>query len=563
MEGILCSRAFKHFFDLLHRDFSSLDELVKTARVEIAEFADDIALGKMTANLVSPATIYQANAISKGDILYEAAEYEKDVVEKLEIRTPDGGSLNINAYPLKGHVWTEMEQEEIRFLAQNIYVLFGRIRMQGLIRQAYMTDNLTGALNSSGLGYRGNVMGDKGTLSKFNCFFINIKNFRYVNGRVGNKNGDLVLKEFVRQVSSVLSEQEIFARLGGDNFVALIVKENTEAFIKFIKKRDVLLRVNEKEISFELGARVGIYDIQEGDNIDKAMNASSVALQFAKNTRDSDCRWFEKAMMERELRRKEISIEFPIALRDREFVVYYQPKVSLESNDLCGCEALVRWIKNGSMVPPMNFIPILEEDDSICKLDMYVLDVVCKDIRKWLEAGIEPVKVSVNFSKIHFRSQSFAEDIIEILRNNNVDGKYIEVELTETFGNENYETMTRFIEKMKAHGVAVSIDDFGTGYSSLNLLKDLRVDIIKLDKTFIDNIEKHSKIDEIVIRNIINMINELDMEVLAEGVETAGQAEFLKNANCKMVQGYLFDKPLPHDDFEKRLTEGRHYMIKK
>lgn len=561
MEGILCSKEFQKFFDSLYKDMDSFDELVKIVRDGIAGFAGNIGLGKMNAELISQATIYQAKAITSKEVLYEADEYDESIIEKIEINTHDGSCIKIMAYPLKGHIWTEDEKDGVRFLAQNIYVLFGRVRMQGLIRQAYMTDNMTGALNSSGLGYQGGLIGDEGLLSGFDCLFINIKNFRYINGRVGNKNGDLVLKEFVRQVSSVISEKELFARVGGDNFVALVKKANTDAFIKFIKKREVSLNLNGKDYAFEVVPRMGIYDIQDGDNFDKAMNAASVALQFAKNTRDSDCRWFEKAMMERELRRKEIATEFPIALRDKEFVVYYQPKVSLENNDLCGCEALVRWFKNDKMVPPMSFIPILEEDDSICKLDMYVLDAVCKDIKKWILAGIEPVKVSVNFSKIHFRNQGFAEEIIDVLKRNGVDGKYIEVELTETYGNESYETMTRFIEKMKAHGVSVSIDDFGTGYSSLNLLKDLRVDIIKLDKTFIDNIEKNSRIDEIVIRNIINMINELDMEVLAEGVETTGQAEFLKEANCKMVQGYLFDKPLPRNDFEKRLTEGRHYSI--
>ena len=254
---------------------------------------------------------------------------------------------------------------------------------------------------------------------------------------------------------------------------------------------------------------------------------------------------------------------FPKALENREFVVYYQPKVTLEDNCLCGCEALVRWFRDGVMVPPMQFIPVLEWEGSVCKLDFYVLDQVCRDVQEWMAKGIEPVRISVNFSKAHLHNPDLAKKILAVLQKYDVPSRYIEIELTEMSGYENYETLLDFVRTMHESGVSTSIDDFGTGYSSLNLLKDLNVDIIKLDKSFLNNMESRKKNDVIVIKNIIQMVNELDMEVIAEGVETMEQADFLRGMHCCMAQGFLFDRPLPHDDFEKRLNGDHVYSLEK
>ena len=170
------------------------------------------------------------------------------------------------------------------------------------------------------------------------------------------------------------------------------------------------------------------------------------------------------------------------------------------------------------------------------------------------------MKVSVNFSKVHIFDWLFTKRILSIMQKYGVDSKYIEIELTESSSQADYRDLMEFITSMRDCGINVSIDDFGTGYSSLSLLKELKVDIIKLDKSFIDDIENRDGIDEIVIKNIINMVNELDMQVIAEGVETSGQAEFLRNAKCAMAQGYLFDRPLPCEEFEQRLTVGREYI---
>ena len=269
-------------------------------------------------------------------------------------------------------------------------------------------------------------------------------------------------------------------------------------------------------------------------------------MHVAKMSGKTDMLHFDDTMLEKALRQKEVSQMFPNALENQEFEVFYQPKVTLSDNQLCGCEALVRWFRNGVMVPPMDFIPVLEREGSVCKLDFYVLERVCQNIQDWLSRGIEPVRISVNFSKMHLKNPNLAEEILAVLKKYNVSAKYIEVELTEMSGYESYETLLRFVQTMHENGVSTSIDDFGTGYSSLNLLKDLNVDIIKLDKSFLNNMEKqekHRKNDVIVIKNIVNMVNDLDMEVIAEGVETAAELRTVTELGADLLQGYFLARP--------------------
>ena len=241
----------------------------------------------------------------------------------------------------------------------------------------------------------------------------------------------------------------------------------------------------------------------------------------------------------------------PIA--KKQFEVYYQPKVNILDQSLCGCEALVRWIRNGFIVSPMEFIPVLEQEGTICTLDFYVLERVCETIRSWMDKGIEPVRISVNFSRSHLRNEGLSQRIFALIDKYKVDPNYLEIELTEMSGYDNYEKLEQFIKEMKSKGVHISIDDFGTGYSSLNLLTDLEVDTVKLDRSYSVRLDKETEKTKVLIHNIVNMVHELGYSVIAEGVEKEEQADFLREIGCSMVQGYLYDKPLPLEEFEKRL----------
>lgn len=557
METFFCSEGFEKFFDILQEENITLQELDIRFQKALGLIADEGHLGRVDVHMEAPATVYDPEGVVFDKCIYcDESRYDNEPYKEHFV-TGEKGLADIIFYPKEGHIWTEEELGKIRFLAQSIYVLSGRIRLMGLVKKANMTENMTGAANLNGLMRFGSMLQAKGVIANYNGTFMNIKNFKYINQRLGNRMGDYILKEYCYKLRKMLDEDEIVARLGGDNFVVLFKKSKEKEFLDFMSEMKIHL---ESESDIEIETRMGIYAANSGDTMNEIMNASTTALNVAKKNVNNDRVWFEPYMMEQEIHAKTIAGLFAQAIKNKEFLPYYQPKVSLKDHRLCGCEALVRWKRDGKLVPPMEFIPVLEKNGNICELDFYVFEAVCKDIKRWCKQGIEPVKVSVNFSKVHVFDWLFTKRILSIMQKYGVDSRYIEIELTESSSQADYRDLLEFITSMRDCGINVSIDDFGTGYSSLSLLKELKVDIIKLDKSFIDDIEKKNGTDEVVIKNIINMVNELDMQVIAEGVETSGQAEFLRNANCAMAQGYLFDRPLPCEEFEQRLTEGREYI---
>ena len=257
---------------------------------------------------------------------------------------------------------------------------------------------------------------------------------------------------------------------------------------------------------------------------------------------------------------------FMDSLAKNEFKVYYQPKVDLLTKELCGCEALSRWYAQ-RLITPAEFIPILESDGTIKNLDFYVLETVCKNLRDWLDKGIEPVLISTNFSKLHLADENFENHILSLLDKYSIPPKYLELELTELSDYQYFDRLVRFVNTMKEAGLKISIDDFGTGYSSMSLIRNLNPDVIKLDKSLIDNVaikdDKKAKTDQIISRSIIEMAHELGITVIAEGVETKAQAEFLKASGCLMAQGFLFDRALEHDEFinsSQRAQSSQRYF---
>ncbi len=422
-------------------------------------------------------------------------------------------------------------------------------------------DPLTGILNITGFMNQGTALCEKGCQSDYTGMFLNIKSFRYINQRFGFSHGDDALCKYAQNIQKLLLEDEIFARLGCDTFVLLVHKNRVNLLVGSVLSVRVHIQMDDFINNLDLSSRIGLYAVRPKDTMNDIINRITVAGLVAKTSRNHSTIWFRESMLERYIHDKEIADSFTTAMENGEFSVYFQPKVSLEDHTLCGCEALTRWTRTNSMISPSEFIPVLEQEGTICILDFYVLKAVCRSIREWLDAGIEPVRVSTNLSKIHLHNKNLAKNILRILDSYQVDPKYIEIELTESCAYEDFDSLSRFVNTMKEHGVHTSIDDFGTGYSSLNLLKDLNVDIIKLDKSFLsqnqNNIKLHS--NEVVIKTVINMAADLDMQVVCEGVETVEQADLLKSMNCPMVQGYLFDKPLTHDMFEARLKSNRVY----
>lgn len=246
------------------------------------------------------------------------------------------------------------------------------------------------------------------------------------------------------------------------------------------------------------------------------------------------------------------------AISNKEFVVYFQPKVSISDMKIAGAEALVRWKVNDQVLPPVKFIPFCERTGLVIDIDFYVLEETCKRMRKWLDEGIPLVRISVNFSKYHFNEAGVAERIYKVIKSYNIPPEYIEVEFTETAYLDKEELLEYTVDKLKSYGIKSSIDDFGSGYSSLNLLQNMDFEVVKLDKSLLGKGVENDKAKK-VISSIIHMAKELQMEVLAEGVETTEELKLLQDLKCDIVQGFLFDKPLPVEDFERRLRAGGYH----
>ncbi len=435
-----------------------------------------------------------------------------------------------------------------------LVVLFSALSMftcGKVSRNLLNKDSLTCADNFEYFQKLCGSLAKSGHFSDYTCVFCNIRDFRFYNSKYGYKAGDQVLTEFADHIRDFLVKGEHFARDGGDSFLLLISSDREDQFISHMKD----IKIDILERSDQLQVYCGLYRIQENDVPGDAFAACTLALSSArKSTSDSFIRYDPEMFTEIDSRMDTLYL-CNQGLKNGEFLVYYQPKVNIENNTLCGCEALVRWMHDGELIPPGKFISILEENGNISALDFYVFRRVCSDIAEWNRKGITPVRVSSNFSKVHLKDPDFADKIIEIIDEYGIDPKYVEVELTESSAYDDFASLAEFVNVMKSKGIFTSMDDFGTGYSSLSMLRDLDVDVIKIDKSFIDDLDRENNPNKKMIGTIVRMIHDLEREVICEGIETKEQVEFLKQIHCFAAQGYLYDTPLPHDEFEKRLND--------
>ena len=562
MGNRVCSENYKKFIRGIDNSNFTLVDIIDYTRKSIQLIAGDLHIGRLEAIVDAYPNVIDRVGYRGRELLFQAFDgYDPDLYS-MEFQTGGGVSITMNAYPEKGYVWTEEEKDDLQFVCGNFFNLFEKARSTSVLKRAAVTDSQTGATNITGLLKYAGKLKSENSLGRYTIAFMNIKNFKYINKSMGVAQGDKVLMGFVDKLYGFIMPDERITRLGGDNFLALLRDERVKEFIKFISPLVLTTEMSGKRESLEIFFRVGIYDIDDEIEFGDAITNGNTALAASRKEGNGDIVWFNEEMQKDDISHKKTSFMFAQALANREFVVYYQPKVALEDNKLCGCEALARWIREGEVIPPISFIPALEHDGSICNLDFYIFENVCSDIRQWITDGIDPVTVSVNFSKYHLRNSDFEKRIIAIIERYGIDPKYIEIELTESACYEDMDRLKEFIKNMKYNNIKVSIDDFGTGYSSLGLLKDLKVNVIKIDQSFVrglDTPEMSSESDMIVLRNVIRMIRELDMKVIAEGVETSEEADFLKGADCVMAQGFLFDKPMPRDEYELVLKGKRTY----
>ena len=381
---------------------------------------------------------------------------------------------------------------------------------------------------------------------------LDINKFKMINKAYGYKTGDTILNGIAEELEKNLGEQSIICRYSNDYFAVLFeYAEDIRKLISALVKNIENLKINSNV--YNLSVNMGIYKLTDADtNISVAMDKAIIAHSASKGDVFDKFHIYDEKM-EKELEKEsKIEQEMYQALMNKEFKVYYQPKMYANSEELYGAEALVRWEHNGKMIPPSEFVPLFEKNKFILKLDVYVFEQVCNDMKKWKEKYSKEPIISVNVSRDHFLDEHFLEKYMIIASKFGIDTNKIDLEITESATVEAGIDIIEIMNKMKKLGFLISIDDFGTGYSSLSTLQDMPADILKIDKSFVDRIGKNEKnmVDYILI-----IAKELKLTTIAEGVETKEQKDYLLEKGCDIIQGYYYAKPMPEEEFEEYMKK--------
>ena len=392
----------------------------------------------------------------------------------------------------------------------------------------------------------------------------NLRHFTVVNQELGREKANAVLRSHYKTVEERVGAEGIVCRLSGDDFVAVCRKERLEKLLACLLETRISYDEQSDDV-VTISANAGVFVVPEGfvlrspDDIRGPLLSAYMAAMSGKQ--DHIVFYDDKLARERE-KVTHVQQDFIHALREEEYYPMYQPKVNIRTGNICGAEALCRWCHDGKTVSPGDFIPALEETSDICRLDFYMLDHVCRDIRRWLDEGRNVVRVSVNLSRKHMVDADLFDHIIEIIDRHQVPHEYIEIELTETTTDVEFRELKSIVRGLQRAGISASVDDFGIGYSSLNLLREIPWNVLKVDKSFLpgDNSDVDNR-NSVLFKYVIAMARELGLECVAEGVETKEQVKTLRENACNLAQGFYYDRPLPVKVFESRLSHMEYAEI--
>lgn len=455
-----------------------------------------------------------------------------------------------------GQDWSDEEVQQIEAFEKLIYTFCDRSYASTIAKDLSMLDNdlmvypLTFFLATVKNLIR------QGRIGEFGGVYFNLRHFSSINDRFGRDCATNIMRLFIHGIQEKILYEECICRVGGDNFVVLFKKDNLNIIKNYLSGMPITFNDGE---TVTVTTTAGYYMIPEAtESATDVMDRISTAYQLAKSVYKRPFLFYDDEIMQHQTHVKEIEMMFPSAIENEEFKVFYQPKTQLNNYQLAGAEALCRWFRNGKVISPGEFIPVLEGSKAICTLDFYMLDHVCRDIRRWLDEGREAVKVSVNLSRLHLGDEDLLESILRIIDKYKVPHHFIEIELTETTTDVDYKELKTIVYGLREQDISTSVDDFGVGYSSLNLIREMPWNVLKIDKSFLPTQEEEDKDPSKVkmLRHIITMSQDLGLECIVEGVETAEQVKLLKDCKCYLAQGFYFDRPLPVKEFEQKLESA-------
>ena len=433
---------------------------------------------------------------------------------------------------------------------ENTYRSVNQGKLNGVVADYLATyDELTGIYNKQAFYAKTKEMLLDNPDKNFDLLRINIERFKVLNDLFGESTGDKLLRyigKFLKEINLPLC---VSGRLYADNFVVCYEagKGDSRRMINTLQMVADSFAINNRTIlSF------GLYRIDDKTlPVSVMCDRANMALWKAKgNFKNPYCEYDEK-MRQQVLKEQKIINAMEMAIQNKEFTLYIQPKYDIEKGTIIGAEALVRWIsqKNG-FISPGDFIPVFENNGFVYEVDKFIWEESCRYLRKWLDEGREVHPISVNVSRIDLYDPKLVQHLVDLREKYQLPSQYLELEITESAYTEDPEQIITITRQLREAGFVILMDDFGTGYSSLNMLKDIQIDVLKLDMGFLKSSDYSAKGGNILTA-ILKMAESLKMQTIAEGVETKEQVEFLKSIGCKYVQGFYYSKPLPVDEFEK------------
>lgn len=434
-------------------------------------------------------------------------------------------------------------------LEDKLYYLSYYDMITGLPNRTEFSRRITQAITNAELGTR-----------KVAILIMDINKFIFINETFGTEIGDMVLRSIGNQLSKAIGKKNVVARIGGDEFGIILedIKSSEDIFVyidKIFKLIQQPIRIDEQEIVLSMSMGISIYP-NDGKDMKQLLSKTEIALSLARRSETNTYMFYGEHMNSDAKNFLLMENKLLKAIKNNEFTVYYQPYFNLKTHTLAGLEALVRWDdRESGIISPGVFIPILEETGFIKEVGRQIIQIVCRQLREWIDQGYHVVPVAINLSPVQFRSSTLLEDIMEAVKGYDLNPNLIVFEITESTFMEDIAATYEVLKEMKHAGFTISIDDFGTGYSSLSYLKKFPVDHLKIDLSFIRDITKDTD-DKAIVNAIISMAHHLNLKTIAEGIEQEEQLKELYSLQCDIGQGYYWSKPVPAHIVESFLKYG-------
>jgi diguanylate cyclase (GGDEF)-like protein len=427
-------------------------------------------------------------------------------------------------------------------------------------KRLVLYDELTDLPNKTMFKIQINKLISLGTeKGRFAILYIDIDNFKYINDTMGHSEGDKLLKGISESLQAEIKEPNFTVRMGGDEFVIVFTEVLTEELlfrdIEVIREKiSKGWPIDNHIFNISISGGVAIYP-NNGRDLVTLLKSADIARNVAKKEGKNKVIFYQESIHDLTLRKLDLSNKIKLGMDNKEFTLYYQPQYNLSTRELVGMEALIRWLHPvEGYIPPMEFIPVAEEFGQIYHLEQWVILTALNQKKQWEEQGYSNLELSINLSGKTLASETFFSKLESLLTTYMVDYSKIILEITETAYISDIDVVVRKLERLRNKGFKIALDDFGTGYSSLTYLKKLPIDYIKLDKSFI-NLIPQNNIDSLIIEKIISLASGLKCGVIAEGIETNDQLEYLQKFNCNCGQGFLLSKPLPIEDVSELIKQ--------